>query len=98
MAAFGLVAVERGRDPGDEGGSFELWPENVQSLRLWLEVATQWRVGMGGAVGLDYAGVEAVMRINGLRGQERRERFGDLRVMEAAALRAWAAAREARGG
>ena len=86
MAAFGLVAVERGRDPGDEGSSFELWPENVQSLRLWLEVATQWRVGMGGATGLDYNALPPVASMLGMKRREIPEVFHDIRVMEAEAM------------
>jgi hypothetical protein len=52
---------------------------------------------MAGPIGLDYAAVEAFMRVEGIRGAARRERFAELRVMERAALRAWAEQRE-RGG
>ena len=41
---------------------------------------------MSGPTGLDYAGVLAVMEINGIAPEDRRERLQELRVMERAAL------------
>jgi len=64
----------------------ELWPENLAAVDLFMEVSTQWRVGMSGPTGLDYAGVLAVMEINGIAPEDRRERLQELRVMERAAL------------
>ena len=32
----------------------ELIPENTEALSFWLEIQTQWRVGMSGPTGLDY--------------------------------------------
>jgi len=62
----------------------EAWPV----VQLWLRVQTQWRVGgMGGAVGLDYPAVFAVMdrlRIDDNDGAL----FAGVQVMEVAALRA----------
>ncbi len=45
----------------------ELWPENTAAADLFLAVETQWhRAGMEGLpVGLNYAGVEAAMRLRG---------------------------------
>lgn len=87
MAAFGLVAIDAEQRGDDD--SFALWPENVPAVQLWLDASTQWRVGMACATGLDYAGVEALMRMQGIRGDKRRELFADLRTMEGATLRAW---------
>lgn len=87
LAAFGLVAIDADQRSDDD--AFVLWPENVPAVQLWLDAATQWRVGMAGATGLDYAAVEALLRINGIRGDQRRELFADLRIMEGATLRAW---------
>ena len=56
----------------------ELWPENVASVDLFLAVETQWRVGMGGATGLDYAGVRAAMLLR----NEPPRRFDDIQLME----------------
>ncbi len=65
-----------------------MWPENWPAVELFLACATQWRVdGMSGAVlGLDYQGVEALMRIRRVR--DRAALFDDLQIMERAALRA----------
>ena len=37
----------------------ELMPENEEVLEFWLEIRTQWRVGISGPVGLDYPAVYA---------------------------------------
>ena len=76
---------------------FHLWPEHEPALHLWHLVCTQWREGFGGRTGLDYASVQCVLRDEGLRGKQRRERFAELRVMEFAALAAWAEQRKRKG-
>jgi hypothetical protein len=66
-----------------------VWPEHVEAVELFCALATQWRVavGFGGVMflGLDYAALEAVMRLRGVRPKDRARLFGQLRVMEAAA-------------
>lgn len=53
---------------------------------LFLRVQTQWKQGpMGGAIGLDYPGVESAIRLSGLW-RRRTELFEGLQAMEAAAL------------
>ncbi len=61
-------------------------------LTAWLAVQTQWRVGMSGPTGLDYAGVEAALRLSAVG--DPAEVFAGLRVCEAAALDAWRERRE----
>lgn len=51
---------------------------------------TQWRDGMGGRTGLDYAGVRAYLDLMGLRGADRRDAFAGIQACEAATLQAWA--------
>lgn len=56
---------------------------------LWRDVETQWRVGgMGGATGLDYAGVWAVIGQR-FRRRERRLVFWLVQGMEEATLAVW---------
>jgi hypothetical protein len=87
LAAFGLEATE----PLELDETFALWPECLRVFNLWISVQTQWRIsGMGGATGLDYAGVEACMRMRGVHKTEWVSVFADLQVMERAALREWA--------
>lgn len=64
----------------------EVWAENVPAFDLFVAVRTQWRVGMAGPSGLDYAGVRACMDLLGTPEGERPRLFADLQVMEAAAL------------
>jgi hypothetical protein len=79
-----------GEDGEDDEEVFEVWPENVQAVELFSLVASQWRAvaGFAGArfLGLDYAAIEAVMRMRNVRTKERGRLFDDLRVMEGAAL------------
>jgi hypothetical protein len=49
-------------------------------------MCTQWRTGVGGAIGLDYAVLPAIMELVGVPQDNRLEVFNDLRLMEDAAL------------
>lgn len=44
----------------------DLNPENVPSWILWRAVATQWRTGPAGAIGLDYLAAFKVAKIIGV--------------------------------
>ena len=56
-------------------------------LRLFDAMRTQWRVGMGGAYGLDYTPMLAQGGVMDLLGIEDREyAFEGIRVMESVAL------------
>lgn len=77
----------------DDAAAYHLWPCNVCVWRLWLGVQTQWRSGMAGRTGLDYAGVRVVVDRRMPR-RQRGEAFDALCSMERAALRAWGEQRE----
>lgn len=64
--------------------AIEIWPEHVQAAELFGELGTQWRVGMSGPTGLDYASVLAFIRLN--EPDDRRELFRQIRVMEREAM------------
>lgn len=70
----------------EDADTIEIWPENVDSLTLFMRVQTQWRVGPAGPSGLDYAGVSSALRL--MRSRPSPELFDDLQAMETAALRA----------
>lgn len=55
-------------------------------VALFIDLMTQWRMGMAGPVGLDYTAIPAVMDLRDIPREERSELFDDLRVMESAAL------------
>ena len=71
----------------DEAG---VWPQNEAALRAFLAVDTQLRwtsVGDGAvAIGLDYAGARAGMRLAGLKVTP--DLWADVQVIEAAAIAA----------
>lgn len=67
----------------EEADTFEVWPENIDTLSVFLRLQTQWRTGPAGPTGLDYAGVRAALAM-----MRQRIDFGDLQMMESAALAA----------
>lgn len=74
-----------------ESNLFEIWPENLEAVRVFCQCMTQWRVVGGGFappiwMGLDYAAVDAMIRHAGHRGKKARLIFADILTMEAAAL------------
>lgn len=60
----------------------DVWP----AANLFVDLLTQWRVGTGGAVGLDYTAIPVVMDLRKVPDEKRGDLFDDLRVMECAAL------------
>jgi hypothetical protein len=69
-----------------EADSFEIWPENEESISLFSSVSTQWRIGMGGPTGLDYNALFARMDRLKFDDQTYERLFQDIRVIESEAL------------
>mgnify|MGYP000216858405 CR=1 FL=1 len=66
-----------------------LWPCNVAAWAVWCDLQSQWRHGMAGPTGLDYAGVRAHLDEMGLApGQERSAIYAGIRAAERATLEA----------
>lgn len=63
---------------------FEIWPENVEPVSLFMKMQTQWRIGVAGITGLDYSGVMAALTFMGV--PHTPELFGKIQVMERAVL------------
>ena len=63
-----------------------LWPENVRAWHCWLDLQTQWRVGVSGITGLDYPGVRAYLDEEGLQPDERADVWRGVRAAERAVL------------
>ncbi|KFE50148.1 DUF1799 domain-containing protein [Pseudomonas syringae] len=72
----------------------ELWEINTQSFTVFNSMSTQWRTGMGGATGLDYAVLPVVMELLDVEQDDRKRVFGDVRLMEQEALDTMADARD----
>lgn len=69
--------------------STEIWPENVSAYLVFDAMRTQWRVGMAGATGLDYAALPAILDLLGIEFDEdltRSHLFSQVRFMECEAL------------
>lgn len=82
MAALGF-------DPDDfdeSDNTIEVWECNADAFYVFESMATQWRVGMAGATGLDYAAMPVVMDMVGVGKKRRPEVFASVRIMENVAL------------
>lgn len=71
-----------------------LWPETALAWVCWQGVRTQWMVGMGGATGLFYPGVDVVLDRHRLRGRKRGEIFDCIQAAEQEALAVWSEQRD----
>lgn len=90
FAAFGLKCEG---SPLSEDEEFWLWPENQEVFGIWGGLQTQWVVGMAGAFGLNYAGVESNLRLLGIPKKKWTQIFVLIKHMEQAALEEWASRR-----
>ena len=83
--AFGVILpAELTPQPPQD---FLVLAENWPTVMMFERMETQWRVGTGGAIGLDYSvllGPDGLFSLYGVR--HRRAMLEDLRIMEVAAL------------
>lgn len=63
-----------------------VWPEHHQAVRFFRRLQTQWRHGMNGPTGLEYASVLALLRTLRLPKEQAGAVFDSVQVMEAAAM------------
>ena len=85
-----LAGVVTGATHQPEQREAYLWPDNLKNWHYWQSVQTQWRVGMGGATGLDYAGVCVCLEhVHGLRGKALRKALVCIRAAERGTLEGW---------
>jgi len=68
--------------------SVEIWPDNYQAYLLFCTMDTQWRIGMSGPTGLDYAALPMALRMIAAPRTDWQQLMADVRVMESAALQA----------
>ncbi len=64
----------------------EVWAENMPIISVFSAMQTQWRMGYGGPVGLDYSVLPLVMRAVGVSRASLSEVFDGVQTMELAAL------------
>lgn len=65
-----------------------IYPDNMQTVGVFRDLMTQWRVGMSGLIGLDYNVIPVVFRLRRIPKAEQQEVFDGIQVMERAAIRA----------
>jgi hypothetical protein len=68
------------------GPPVEVWPDNLAAVNVFIAMSTQWRVGMSGRTGLDYAALPAVLDLSDVPKAERADVFESLRTLEDAAM------------
>jgi len=64
----------------------EVWDINWPVFSIFHSMSTQWRVGMGGATGLDYSAIPVVAKMLGFKKKDIQDMFPDIQVMENEAL------------
>lgn len=72
----------------------DIWPDVWPGFVLFEAMSTQWRVGTGGAIGLDYQALPVVARYMEIPDEIMPLAFNDIRVMEAEALKKMAEGRD----
>lgn len=86
-AGFPDSEIDAARQQAANANEFEVWTENWQATRVFSRLHTQWQLtGMGELTGLNYPGMESVMRMLGVPRHRWRSLFVSLQIMEAAAL------------
>ena len=80
LDAFGFKTSDYGEK------TVEVWPENMEVVRLFSLLGTQWRVGRSGPSGLDYTAVKSVLEMNGIKRKKQAEMLDLIGVMEKEAL------------
>lgn len=89
LATLGLLHAPDADEPAQQ--IEYLWPCNQTHWALWRELRTQWRMGMGGATGLDYASAIAHLQCaHNLRGKSLQKAWQAIRACEDGTLEAWA--------
>ena len=76
LTLFGLTMEEAHPD-------VEIWPDNVETVHCFIGLSTQWKSGVNGVTGLDYAAIP--LEMNDVEGK--REVFRGLQIMEVEVLR-----------
>lgn len=85
LAAFGAPPEVIGNVPVP-AEDFEVWPENMEVVALFMRLQTQWRIMNGVFVGLNYQSVQFLF--DAFEIKDKATMLDDLQAMEASALMA----------
>lgn len=80
LAAWGLSLDDV------QNQAVEVWAEHWQAVELFQQMSSQWRVGVGGAVGLDYGVLFKLMDLQDIDKSRKLEILPQIQICEAAAL------------
>lgn len=83
LAAWGLRAEDFAANSSDE---LDIWPDNWSAITAFINLGTQWRLGMRGPTGLVYASIEPTLRLCRIPKREWPDVFQAIRAMERDAL------------
>ena len=64
--------------------NYEVWEENWPAVQMFLRCQTQWRTGMSGVIGLDYAVLRWLFTLYPV--EDERALLENLQVIEGAVL------------
>lgn len=83
LDTFGIIAedIEFSSD-----NVFEIWPDNLDTMLMFLRMGTQWRVSMTGLLGMDYNVLFDLFNLYGT--VDRVIMLEDLQAMERAVIKA----------
>lgn len=84
LAAYGAdisALPESMREPE----TFEVWPEHLEALEIFLRCTTQWRTTQAGVIGLDYGPMFQLLDLYAVG--NRLQVFEDLQIMEQRAVK-----------
>lgn len=71
-----------------DDGVFGVWPDNIPAINVLVAMMTQWRMGPGGPIGMDYNVLPSVFRLQRVRREIWPSVFDDVRTVESVALQA----------
>lgn len=81
-----LAAIGLKREDVTNDTEVDVFPENWVPLQIFRDCARQWRIGMGGATGLDYTALPFLFGLHGVKRRKQMDVFQCLRILEDEAL------------
>ena len=69
-----------------EQNQVDVWEKHWLAVDLFCQMGTQWRIGFGGAVGLDYAVLFRLFDLQGIDKSKQKELLSQIQICESAAL------------
>ena len=81
-----LAAIGLKREDVTNNEVIDVYPENLLPMQVFIDCVRQWRIGMSGATGLDYAALPFLFDLHSIKKKKQKDVFECLRIMEDEAL------------